>query len=654
MSKFLGRRLASLAAPTLLVLLAGFSACRPGATSDESRFSYRFIVGERIVYRLQYKSTSSYDFRALFGEEISPQSGAPLGLAKTFETSVQGFLSLTAVERNEAGTLFDFGFDDLVLTMIADGAESPKQAEMIKSDLRRDIFASVNAQGRIVSLELDPSMNALSQSYVRAVLAMTQFVFPEGTFPRSGQWQTREGDPAGLYVAGYALNKNEGDRADTFRKTFFKTKIQYLRGQETSGVGPVEVSRLIVPRGILTARFDFSEGFLFSLHGAESQDILVNAIKVGHARDAMDLYFVRKEALDEAGLSSMENEAIARRKIAKPMALDMRPSRDETQAAIERRHLGEATLQSLLAELEGAEAAQDSRYNSTSLFLKFKALIYLRPESCESLGKALSSAASGSKTMQILTMALSAVGHAEAQAALIAAIRAHAQDASALSELLPALGTVEQSTPSAEGVLRELAFDSREPDVAAVAQLSLGAQARRLARGSPERARKIVESFIDKVASSPSPDVTRQLLLALGNAGSALALPTMANYAGSPSPELRAAAIRALRFIDSSRADELLLCAVASDGEGSVRREAAYVLGFRKMGRASYKTQTEVFLKDPDVSVRLGVLRNLWNAHETYPEVKRLVQRAAKKDLSREIEKAAAELLGRDESSRSR
>jgi len=641
---------ASLTAPVLLFLLCIFPTYVLVLETTESGSPYHFISGERIVYHLNYKSRSSYDFRAVFGGESSKQAGTPLGFANSFETYVRGSLSMTVLERNENGALINFSIKDPAVTLVAEGQETPEQAETIKKALGKNIFAQVSGQGRIVSIELDPLMNTLSQSYARAVLALTQFIFPEGPMPRSGQWESREEDPSGRYIAGYALDKDAGNKADgASLRTFVKTKRRYLQAREKPGVGAIEVSTIIVPRGVFTARFNFSEGFLFSLHGAESQDILVNKIKVGHARNAIDLSFVRREAQDETALSSLKNELLARQKIAMPTPLYVKPSMEETRAAIEKNQLGDSTLKSLLAELKAAEAVQDSRYSSTPLFLKYKALIYLHPESCESLGKVLSSAASGSKTMHILAMALSAVAHAEAQAALVSAIRAHSQDKPALYELLPSLGTVEQSTPSAEDALRALAFNSQEPEIASAARLSLGAQARRLAEKSPERAQKIVESFIEKIESLSSPELIRQLLLALGNAGSARALPTIAKFAGSSSPDLRAVAVRALRFVDSSKADELLLRAIVSDRESSVRLEAAYALGFREMTQASYNTQKDVFKRDPDVSLRLAVLKNLWKAHETYPEVKRLVKQSAEKDPSKEVQKAAAEIIAQDQ-----
>ena len=87
-----------------------------------------------------------------------------------------------------------------------------------------------------------------------------------------------------------------------------------------------------------------------------------------------------------------------------------------------------------------------------------------------------------------------------------------------------------------------------------------------------------------------------------------------------------------------------LIIALVNDRNTSVRQEAAIALGFRKVGDASFKAQKDVFLKERDVQVRLAVLNNLWKVKDAFPEVRRIVQTAAKRDGSKEVRKSAGEI----------
>jgi hypothetical protein len=63
------------------------------------------------------------------------------------------------------------------------------------------------------------------------------------------------------------------------------------------------------------------------------------------------------------------------------------------------------------------------------------------------------------------------------------------------------------------------------------------------------------------------------------------------------------------------------------------------------MTAATFAAQKQAFLKDKSDNVRLAALRNLWQAHQAFPEVRRLVKQAALKDPSKEVRKAAAEIV---------
>ncbi len=606
------------------------------SASPTNPITPRFVAGERRVYRLDYASSSSYDLQSLFGNQPSANRGAtPSSLAQSFETSAQGEWTATVIGWQGDHALIAYSLRQPKVGLTANDQEASAQAEAVSAALSRNLFAQVNAQGRVIAVLIEPDASNLTETFARALLAATQFTLPNE--PAAGQqnWETQEDDPNGQFVARYEA---EAGDAQTGLRTFRKTRLRYLQPRRQSRPNQFDPQTTIKPSGHLTARFDFGNGRLVSLNGSEAQTILIANRTVARANTTLSLIFVRSEMTPSTELAALrrENEAREKQTAALPLSAT---SEEAGERAIHRSELGEATLESLLADLAKAESAPDHR--NDRLYLKFKALIYLQPESSVEIGKVLASAGAESFTMRLLTAALGAVGHAQAQSALVNAMRARPQDNAALRLFIPALGEASKPTPLAEAALRDLAFSSSDREGASMAQLALGAVAQTLATTAPERAKSLVERFLKELASASSEPAIRQWLLVLGNAGAEQSLPAIARFMDHSSPALRAAAASSLRWIEDPRADELLAKALTSDPEATVRSEAAAALSHRKMKAATFEAQKKAFQTDKATNVRLTLLRNLWRAQGTFPEARTLVETAAAKDESKEVRKQA-------------
>jgi len=597
---------------------------------------HRFVVGERLIYRLDYASSSSYDLQSLFGQPPSANRGAtPSSLAQSFETSAQGELTATVIGRQGDHVLIAYSLRQPKVSLTANGQEASAQAEAVSAALNRNLFAQVNSQGRVIAVLVEPGASNLAQTFARALLAATQFTLPDEPAAGRQNWETQEDDPNGQFVARYEA---QADDSQTGLRTFRKTKLRYLPPRRQGRPNQFDPRTTIKPSGQLIARFDFGQGRLVSLNGSESQTILIANKTVARANTTLSLHFVRSETAVPAELAALrrENEAREKQTAAVPLSA---VSKEAGERAIHRSELGEATLESLLASLEKAESAPDHR--NDRLYLKFKALVYLHPEASVELGKILAQARAESFTMRTLTAALGSAPHAEAQQALVIALRARPQDEAALRLLIPALGEASRPTPLAEATLRDIAFNSSGWESASLAQLALGAMAQTLATTAPERAKNLIERFLKELATASSEQAIRQWLLVLGNAGADQSLPAIARFTDHPAPGVRAAAASSLRWIEDPRADELLAGALTSDPEAIVRSEAAAALSHREMNAATFEAQKKAFQTDKAVNVRLTLLRNLWRAQETFPEARRLVETAAAKDESKEVRKQA-------------
>jgi hypothetical protein len=325
------------------------------------------------------------------------------------------------------------------------------------------------------------------------------------------------------------------------------------------------------------------------------------------------------------------------------LSLYTKPSPQEMQQSIQRTQLGEETLESLLQQLDAVEASKTSS-DQTELYLKFKALVYLHPESCGRLGGLLANASAQGPTFAILTRALGSIGNAQAQAALVAAINARPGDLVAVSNLIPTLAETPDPSVAAEAVIRQLSTGPADDSISATALLALGSMAHGLAKKSPARSSKIVHDLLRQTTVNQPEGHTHDLIEALGNTQSAVAIAALTAFTKNPAPQLRAAALDALRFMRSPGVDGLLLKGLG-DADGTPRLEAAYALSYRKMTAESFAAQKKALLADDNEKTRAVLLSNIWKSQQQFPEARVLVKSSADHDPSEYVSKLAKGML---------
>jgi hypothetical protein len=617
----------------------------------EARSPYRLAPSDRIVYQFGYESDSSLDFSSVFkGQGTSQQKveKAP-GMAQSLFTSIRGELLGKVIEKRGENLLIAYHLDSHVVTLSVNGQKAIEQEKVIRNDLGKEVYILMNSRGKIQSLRFDSDMANLSKGYFQALLAMSQIVFCEKGNPNIMEWDVQEEDLGGNYIAHYRQDSlpSEGQTSEKepLMKNFRKTKIRYLPSGKRIGPGQTLSPKTILPEGSLIAQFDFSSGYLLSLKGSELQTILFGKKKIGQVKNNIELKLVGRETIGKKEFSLLRKASADIERLAETVSLSTNLGEKEAIVNLHRKYLGKGTLKSLLADLNTVDVTGGNY--PTTLLRKFEALIYLHPESCKPIGNILASADPRGLTMRILVDALISIGHKEAQEALIAGTKARKEDSSALFILIQALGRIIEPTLETEKVLRDIVSKTTNQDIKATAQLALGSVARNLTVKSPDRAEKLISEFIQNLEPSSSEREIQQILHVLGNTGSILALSPIEKYITHSTPYIRAVAMYALRWIESKDVDPLLAKGISSDPEKLVRLEAAHALGLRKMTPETLQAQKEVLMKDSAVEVRLAVLYNLSNAFEEFPETKKLIKETAAKDPSKDVRKAASEIMVR-------
>ncbi|MBE9033052.1 HEAT repeat domain-containing protein [filamentous cyanobacterium LEGE 11480] len=600
--------------------------------SQQSSPSYQWSIGHQWIYKLDYQNTAKSDLRVLFGDSKGNDAAAPSSFVADFKNQVKADLVMTVLAQRQGNFVVAYRFQNPQVKIISTDQAIKEQAELVQRDLQQVIFATIDRQGEIINLRFAPNTSRIAQVFARSTLASIQFVLPQNAAAK-GTWETQESDLNGEYIARYQPQLGN----------FQKSKVRYVRPVKSAAMDESKIEPVITPVGQLTAVFDRERGYLRSLVGEESQTFTVAKQSVGSAVTQIRYEYVSQSPVSDVALQTLLSQSQQRIQSVPAITLAQRESDQESDRRIQRQQLGANTLDSLLVELDRLEKSTDqSEEVATQLYLKFKALVALQPQTSRAIAQRLSQGKLESPSMQLLLGALSANDHAPAQAALVQVIQAHRQDVATLLQVIPSLANAPTPTPETVAALNQFAFTTTDMQVASTAQLALGTVSKRLRKVAPDRANAIVDQFIARLKAAPSNEAKRLNLLVLGNAGGARSFEAIVDQTQSPDATIRAVAFSALRWLQVTAVDGLLYQAVRQDKDDVVRAEAAVALGFRAMTPENLATQQQAFVSDKSARVRLVLLKNLWRVRDEFPVVVDLVRTAAEKDKSEDVRKAAA------------
>jgi len=620
--------------------------------------TYHFVAGARLAYRLDYSATGKADFRPLLasragaGAQAHDTTGA--SLVYGIESSLQGELSTTGVRADAHHVVLFLELRGGECRILINGQPQEQQAEDVRAALARGVLVEMTPKGQVTGVRIGPATAGLAREYVLSLMAAIQFVLPPGPVDRGSSWQTDEGDRNGHYRAEYTLERDatqarpgETDDRRSRVVAIRKTKLHYVAEGGEGGAGDLpgqeRAEKTVTAAGGMTARFDVDQGRILTLEGEETLKTRVNGKEVAEAQTTLRLSRATAAPATQATRAKVERQVAALEGV-EPLALFSRRPPEEVQATVQRKELGTTTADELLARLAALEAQPDTSAEQP-LYLKLKALVYLRPETCPRLGRVLAKATAQGPTFRILAGALGAVNHSQAQEALVAAIRTRPNDWPALANLIPTLASAPVPSLGAESLLREYANRAADPNVSATALLALGTIAHNLAKTRPPRAQRLVDELVRHVQRDHSESDRARALEALGNAGPSSVPPVVEGLCRASSPVLRAAAADALRLTADPTARDLLLQLLSSDEHPDVRLAAAHALGFQKMNADSQSRQAARIASEGDERVRAMLLANLWNARRAFPEGMKVIEGAAASDASPYVKKVAQGML---------
>ncbi|MSQ96432.1 MAG: hypothetical protein EXR98_18020 [Gemmataceae bacterium] len=600
-----------------------------------SGLAHRFVPGQRLVFDVEYLTISTSNFMGLTDEDIAGVMNRQ-SQATRIHTNVAAEVVATVVEVTKDGAVVAMALRKPSITIVSEGELALDMGRVVETELALPFFVQLDARGRIVNVRFAQDVQSITQSFAKSLLGSIQVVLPTDVAEET--WQTREEDPNGTFLASYTRKSPLAGAVIELEKR----RMSYVPKVAKKKLRTFEADTIVNPTGQIAVEFDAIDGAVKSLIADETTTVVADGQVVARSESKLKLRLIGREKLETPEQKSLRANLKA---AATAQLLSTPGDRSKADAAMYKQELGDDTLDSLMKTLAKIQADSESGADDTKLYLKFKALLHLRPDAALHIGKELAVLKTKGPAFPMLCGALSSVGNDHAQSALQAAIAARPDDWEALMELIPAISMVEAPTQATEQTLRDLVQKALDPQIRSTAHLSLGIVARALADTDPARSNRILLETLKNIGGAAAPDARRQNLLVLGNIGANEALPVITKHLTDEDAPVRAAAAIALRWLESDDIDGLLVKALTNDTNEGVRQEVVNALGYRPMTAFTFAAHKTALAKDASAHVRKSLLRNVAQAHRGFSEARVILADVAQNDSSEDVREVGARLL---------
>ncbi|EPX55233.1 hypothetical protein D187_009440 [Cystobacter fuscus DSM 2262] len=540
-----------LALLSLLALWTGLGSPTPAQDSSSSPAPFRLHVptGQRWTYRLDYEAQTQVQ---LAGPQKDQALAGGLHLVGDLVLRGQGtrggsWLVGLRLENLQRHSLRVFGQEVLPDTAAVEAVFGGREAVLELSE--EGLVQAVSFR------EEDPS---LFKNTVQTLVGELQVVVKDGA-----AWTVEEGTSRGRALTEY---ERLGEDASGVRLLKRRTRYTELRGLGQDG------------RVRLASRFEVSlahEGLWERLVGQETVERLgVNGEPTASTQVRVSLV--------RGSHGHVEREDSARTAANQRLAPGVLVVDPKVRAQMLTQQVDGMTAERLFALLE-LHANGGVLPDHNHFLLQATGLLEQHPELCAKMVELFQRPSLDTRGRALVLDLLAGTGTPEAQAALVQALSTkEARGDARYHMLLSRLSLV--SEPTVDTVrFAERTYGATQGDLHVSSAYALGATAGALYRQEQSlEALAAVRRLASDLGEARTPSEQSHLLLGLGNAGIAEQTPLIARHAGSSSAEVRRAAAKALRKIQTPEAASTLMSLVA-DAEAPVQAAAMDSLGRRPL-----------------------------------------------------------------------
>ena len=550
-------------------------------------------------------------------------------LLTQFELS--GTLQVTILETSPAGQLFSAGGLDKKLT--SPRAELDQGFQAASSELGKPFFLLLAPDGSIPATYFTEDASGLALGILQSVAASLQ---APRTVPKD-KLVRREHDATGADEVEYTPT-SELRRA-------LRKKLRYLDAPSGATVAarlPVTPHAVVAASsgevwlgsGTLPERSDSEELIRTSAGTSEPIEVAtklsLRQLRVERAtdREVSQALELLKQAHEPANTSSLQDSspAMDRARIA---------GRSLTQV------LAAIRAHELVPRPEGKDAQAEYDRVGRDAYSALEALIRMQPETAGVLAAHIRRKDSLST---LLIDALGSAGAAQGHETLGALLQEGVLDATGARVATIALSRTPWPTAASIAVLQKLLAD---PKQGTQALLGLGTTVRRLGeQGDDARAGQLLALVIERL-NSATDDATRVTALrAIANSANARAFDKVVPFFSNERPEIRVAAVEAVRLMQHPEVDARLASAM-QDPRVEVRLAAVEAPRRRTPTDELLTGVRAAAQSDRDAHVRLAAVKTLVEWLPAKPELRGPLAQIAKADAVEDVKQAARANLGR-------
>ncbi|WP_141325254.1 HEAT repeat domain-containing protein [Myxococcus sp. AB025B] len=209
-------------------------------------------------------------------------------------------------------------------------------------------------------------------------------------------------------------------------------------------------------------------------------------------------------------------------------------------------------------------------------------------------------------------------------------------------DLTATAGRVERPSLELARALAQAVGMTTEPALKSAVGQAFGAVARGLERTEPARAAELLDGLLRRCEASRLD--ARECLHVLAHTGSSRGEGYARKSLANTSPEVRAAAARALGAMKGASVEALLDEVLLTDKDTAVREQAAAVISQRVLG-PHLRTVAQCLRTEPEPRVRAELVRMLGQVLTVEPLAPELLRDVAARDDSEDLRRLASSLL---------
>ncbi|WP_309890411.1 HEAT repeat domain-containing protein [Archangium sp.] len=561
---------------------------------------------------MQYRYTLNSDQEVSFTQS---QPGAEVPPGMRFRIQGEWSVGVISAEGDRIEARVKLVPATASVSIDGQAALAPEVKQNLQAGLAQPFFLTLNRAGAVQLVHFEPTADVLVQGLLRATVAVTQHVL-------SGQpqasWQTEELDTTGRYTARYT-------RQDGMR--FERSKLAYTHMATPSGLQPL-TQDLRVSISSLT-KFELEED-LWARSLQVSERLQVDS---GPSMPkAMNTLSVQLLLLGRGQDSSLLGALASRRDqlLTVPLASYQGQAQDPKEAW--RQVLAGKTFDELMKDLRSLPADEkESESARTKALEQLRALFLLEPKQALRVPGLLREGMDPLAASPMLG-ALSAASTSESLKALSQIVGDGALQVPVRTDAVAALGMAPSPNEDSVSALRKMAR-APEAELSSTATLGLGNAALIMGEGNARTAESLIHELDSAFRSTNEPQQQALLLRALGNTRHPSVLPTLQSALGSVSPEVRMAAVEALRAMPAPTADQLLASSMLGDPSAEVRQSAVFASGFRPL-QPLLPALGQALRADPADAVRAEIITLLGTQLSSLPEVRPLLTWSSQNDTN--------------------